>query len=92
MTHHTWKDRFKTAMRNKNWKKIVVHEAFEYSIVGSIVISLESTPESWIIGIGAAFIIHMVLFEAVDALHRRDKHIHKYLPSWLHWIFDKDYR
>ncbi len=91
MTYHTWKNRFKSAMKNKNWKKIVVHEGFEYSVVGTIVISLQSTPESWILGIGTAFVIHMVLFEAVDAIHRKDKHIHKYLPKCLHWIFEHDH-
>ena len=69
MTHHTWKHRFQTALRNKNWKKILLHQLFEYSIVGSVVIALEAKPESWIIGIGIAFVVHMVMFEAVDAIH-----------------------
>ena len=69
MTHHTWKHRFHTALRNKNWKKILLHQLFEYSIVGSVVIALEAKPESWIIGIAIAFVVHMVMFEAIDALH-----------------------
>ena len=69
MTHHTWKHRFQTALRNKNWKKILLHQLFEYSIVGSVVIALEAKPESWILGIGIAFVVHMVMFEAIDAIH-----------------------
>jgi len=69
LTHHTWKHRFQTALRNKNWKKILLHQLFEYSIVGSVVIALEAKPESWIIGIGIAFVVHMVMFEAIDAIH-----------------------
>ena len=69
MSHHTWKHRFQTALRNKNWKKILLHQLFEYSIVGTVVIALEAKPESWVIGIGIAFVVHMVMFEAVDAIH-----------------------
>ena len=69
MTHHTWRHRFETALRNKNWKKILLHQLFEYSIVGTVVITLEAKPESWVIGIGIAFVVHMVMFEAVDAIH-----------------------
>ena len=69
MTHHTWKHRFETALKNKNWKKILLHQLFEYSIVGSVVIALEAKPESWILGIAIAFVVHMVMFEAIDAIH-----------------------
>jgi ABC-type polysaccharide transport system permease subunit len=90
MTHHTWKHRFKTALKNKNWKKIAMHQTFEYSIIGTIVMSLEASPESWILGIVIAFIVHMVMFEAVDSLHKKGTHTHKYIPKWLHWVFDSD--
>jgi len=69
MTHHTWKHRFETALRNKNWKKILIHQLFEYSIVGTVVIALEAKPESWIIGIGIAFVVHMIMFELIDTFH-----------------------
>ena len=69
MTHHTWRHRFQTALQNKNWKKILLHQLFEYSIVGSVVIALEAKPESWILGIAIAFVVHMVMFEAIDAIH-----------------------
>lgn len=92
MTHHRWIDRFKTTLRNKNWKKVALHQGFEYSIVGSIVMTLEASPESWILGISIAFIVHMIMFEAVDALHKKGKHTHKWVPKWLHWIFEHDHR
>lgn len=69
--HHTWKHRFKSALKNKNWKKILLHEGIEYSWLGAWIATLEGSPESWIIGISGAFIIHMVVFEAIDALHKR---------------------
>lgn len=69
MTHHTWKHRFETALRNKNWKKILAHQIFEYSIIGGTVMALEAKPESWIIGIGIAFVVHMVMFELIDTYH-----------------------
>lgn len=31
--------------------------------------ALEAKPESWIIGISIAFVVHMIMFEAIDALH-----------------------
>lgn len=73
MTHHTWKHRFETALRNKNWKKILMHQIFEYSIIGTTVMALEAKPESWIIGIGLAFIVHMIMFELVDTYHPKKK-------------------
>lgn len=73
MTHHTWRHRFETALKNKNWKKILLHQLFEYSIVGTVVIALEQSPESWILGIGIAFVVHMVMFEAVDAIHPKNE-------------------
>lgn len=69
MTHHTWKHRFETALRNKNWKKILLHQLFEYSIIGTVVMTLEKSPESWVIGIAIAFVVHMVMFEAIDTFH-----------------------
>jgi len=71
MTHHTWKHRFRTALRNKNWKKVLAHQLFEYSIIGTVVMAMEAKPESWLIGIGIAFIVHMVMFEAIDALSKK---------------------
>ena len=71
MSHHTWRHRFETALRNKNWKKILLHQLFEYSIVGTVVIALEQSPESWIIGISLAFIVHMFMFELVDSFQRK---------------------
>jgi len=69
--HHTWKHRFQTAMKNRNWKKILAHELVEYSWLGSWLVALEGSPVSWIIGIGGAIIIHLVVFEAIDAIHAR---------------------
>jgi len=77
LTHHTWRHRFETALRNKNWKKILLHQLFEYSIVGTVVIALEAKPESWIIGIAIAFVVHMVMFEAIDAFHPKKKTIRR---------------
>lgn len=77
MTHHTWKHRFETALRNKNWKKILLHQLFEYSIVGAVVIALEAKPESWIIGIGIAFVVHMFMFELVDTIQLKTKKMWK---------------
>jgi len=85
----TWKHRFQSALKNKNWKKILTHQIFEYSVVGTVVISLESSPESWVIGIGLAFIVHMVLFEMVDAIHKKNV-THRYIPNWLHWLFESE--
>jgi hypothetical protein len=70
--HHTWKHRFKTALLNKNWKKILFHELIELSWLGSWISYLEGSPESWIIGISGAVIIHFVVFEAIDALHKKN--------------------
>ena len=76
MTHHTWKHRFETALRNKNWKKILMHQVFEYSIIGTVVMTLEASPESWLIGIGIAFVVHMFMFELVDSFQKKYvKHI-----------------
>jgi len=71
MTHHTWKHRFHTLLKNKNWKKIIAHELVEYSWLGSWLVVLEGSTESWIIGIGGAIIIHLVVFEAIDAIHAK---------------------
>ena len=73
MSHHTWKHRVITALKNKNWKKVLAHQAFEYSIIGTVVMALEASPESWIIGIGIAFIVHMFMFELIDALQKKRK-------------------
>lgn len=35
--------------------------------------ALEAKPESWIIGIGIAFAVHMVMFEAIDAIQIKGK-------------------
>jgi len=76
--HHTWKHRFQTALRNKNWKKILAHEFVEYTWLGAWIIALEGEPLGWIIGISGAFIIHLVVFEAIDAIHRKyDETNHK---------------
>jgi hypothetical protein len=71
--HHHWKDRFKTALHNKNWKKVVIHEILELAWLGSWVTSLEGSLEGWIIGISGAVIIHFVVFEAIDALHKKSR-------------------
>lgn len=73
MSHHTWRHRFETALRNKNWKKILMHQIFEYSIIGTTVMALEAKPESWIIGISIAFVVHLIMFEAVDAFQPKKK-------------------
>ena len=73
MSHHTWRHRFETALRNKNWKKILLHQIFEYSIIGTTVMALEAKPESWIIGIAIAFVVHLIMFEAIDAFHPKKK-------------------
>lgn len=46
-----------------------MHQVFEYSIIGTTVMALEAKPESWIIGIGIAFVVHMIMFELVDTYH-----------------------
>lgn len=71
MTHHTWKHRFETALRNKNWKKILLHEVIEWTWLGSWLLALEQSSEAWIIGISGAVIIHFVVFEAVDAIQKK---------------------
>jgi len=71
MTHHTWNHRFKTALRNKNWKKITAHQLVEYSWLGGWYIALEGDPMFWPIGIAGAVIIHFIVFEAIDALQRK---------------------
>lgn len=76
--HHTWKHRFETALRNRNWKKILAHETVEYTWLGSWVIALGGTLEAWIIGVSGAFFIHLIVFEAIDALHKKyDENNHK---------------
>jgi hypothetical protein len=92
MSHHTWKSRFKTALKNKNWKKIFAHEIIEWSWIGSWLYALESSQEAWIIGLAGAVFIHLIVFEFVDSLHKQGTHTHKYMPKWLHWIFDADSR
>jgi hypothetical protein len=82
--HHVWKDRFKTALKNKNWKKILSHEVIEYSWLGSWIMALEGSPESWIIGISGAFVIHMIVFEAIDALYKKER-------KWLSWFMSHDH-
>ena len=69
MTHHTWRHRFETALRNKNWKKVISHQIIEYTIIGTTIIALEAKPESFIIGLGLAFVVHMVMFELIDTYH-----------------------
>jgi hypothetical protein len=71
MSHHTWKHRFLNALHNKNWKKITLHEIVEYAFLGSLVTYFQGSWEGWLIGISGAFIIHMVLFEALDAVHNK---------------------
>ena len=90
MTHHTWKHRFETALRNKNWKKILLHDMVEYSWLGGWYIALEGDPSFWIIGVTGALVIHFIVFEAIDALHEKIKHTHKHIPTWLHWIFEPE--
>jgi len=85
--HHTWADRFHLSLKNRNWKKIVAHEGIEYSWLGAWITVLEGKPESWIIGLGGAFIIHMIVFEAVDSLHNKSTR----LPRWAKWFFDHDH-
>ncbi len=70
--HHTWKHRLTTALRNKNWKKITLHELVEYAFLGTFVTYFQGSWEGWLIGISGAFIIHMVVFEAIDAIHKRN--------------------
>ena len=86
MTHHTWKERFKTALRNKNWKKITIHEIIEWSWVGAWLHTLEYSSEGWIIGIGGAIMIHFIVFEAIDALHTKNR-----LPKFLHWLAEHEH-
>ena len=35
--------------------------------------ALEARPESWILGIGIAFAVHMIMVEAIDAIQIRGK-------------------
>jgi len=69
--HHKWKHRFATALRNKNWKKIIIHDVVEYTWLASWVVTLGGTLEAWLIGISGAFFIHLIVFEAIDALHKK---------------------
>lgn len=87
----TWKERFKKGLSNKNWKKILSHEIVEYSWLGGWYIALEGRPESWIIGISGAFIIHLVVFELVDSLHEKGV-AHRFIPNWIHWMFEHDHK
>jgi len=75
LTHHTWNHRFRNALRNKNWKKIIIHDTVEYTWLGSWVIALGGTLEAWFIGISGAFFIHLVVFEAVDAIQNKLEHV-----------------
>ena len=69
--NHTWTHRFKTAIHNKNWKKITLHELVEYAWVGSWVTYWMGSWEGWLIGLTGAFVIHMIVFEAIDALYSK---------------------
>ena len=89
MTHHTWKHRFTLAFQNRNWKKIILHDFVEYSWLGGWYLALEGDPIFWPIGIAGALIIHFVVFEALDALHKENV-THKWIPSWLHWMFEDE--
>jgi len=70
MTHHTFKHRLKIAfLKNRNWKKIVIHEAVEYGLLIPLVAWLGL--EGFLVGICIAFFIHIFFFETVDKFHKR---------------------
>ncbi len=71
MTHHTWRHRFETALKEKNWKKILCHIIVEWSIIGTLLYSLESKEETLVYGVALAFIIHMIIFKAIDSIQRK---------------------
>lgn len=75
MTHHTWKHRFETALRNKNWKKIIIHDLVEYAILGSVVLALGPSFQSLIIGALVGVSVHMIIFELVDTFHPKKKEL-----------------
>ncbi len=70
MTHHTFKHRLKIAfLKNRNWKKILIHEAVEYGLLIPLVAWLGL--EGFLVGIAVAFFIHIFFFETVDKFHKR---------------------
>jgi len=70
MTHHTFRHRLKmTFLRNRNWKKILIHEAVEYGLLIPLVAWLGL--EGFLVGIIIAFFIHIFFFETVDKFHKR---------------------
>ncbi len=84
--HHTFKHRFKKIIRSRNWKKLIFHQAVEYSVIGSWYIALEQDPIFWVYGILSAVLIHFVVFEAIDALYSK-----KDLPRYCKWFFGHDH-
>ena len=70
MTHHTFKHRLKIAfLKNRNWKKILIHEAVEYGLLIPLVAWLGL--EGFLVGIAVAFFIHIFFFETVDKFHKK---------------------
>ena len=70
MTHHTFKHRLKMAfLKNRNWKKILVHEAVEYGLLIPLVAFIGL--EGFLVGIAIAFFIHIFFFETIDKFHKR---------------------
>ena len=70
MTHHTFKHRLKMAfLKNRNWKKILIHEAVEYGLLIPLVAFIGL--EGFLVGILIAFFIHVFFFETVDKFHKR---------------------
>ena len=62
-------------IKNRNWKKILVHEGVEYSILGLFVWGY-GLPGLFA-GLLVAFAIHMFFFEIIDKAHdklHRRKH------------------
>jgi len=56
-------------IRNRNWKKILVHEGVEYGILG-LFVWWQGLPGLFA-GLVVAFAIHMFFFELVDRAHER---------------------
>ena len=70
MTHHTFRHRLKIAfLKNRNWKKILIHEAVEYGLLIPLVAWLGL--EGFLVGIAIAFFIHIFFFETVDKFHKK---------------------
>lgn len=64
-----WKQHF-----IRNSYKVGFHILFESSILASWYLILEGDPIFWPIGIGSAFLVHVLVFTKIDLLHEYHHH------------------